>query len=119
MTNSVNGNYDTTKPWRAPVQPDQVAKRYSYLGPWATNQERLTQQALMVMSIPGADLQAMVRPPLPQIQLFPPRFGYERQQPGIDDIVNVDRNYTEPRVSWYSGGVAGYQAAERNGLGTT
>ena len=118
MTNSFDGNYDYTKPWRAPVQPDQVAKRYTYEGPWATNMERLTQQALMVMTIPGADLQQMVRPPLPQIRLFPDRFGYgDRGQPGIEDIVTIDRHYAEPRVSWYSGGVAGYSAAARNDLG--
>jgi hypothetical protein len=119
MTQQVDGVYDYTKPWRSPIKPDQVAKRYQYNGPWSTNAERLTSQALMVMNIPGADIQAMVRPPLPQIQLFPERYGYERKQPGIDDIVTVDRNYTEPRISWYSGGVAGYQAAERNALGST
>ena len=119
MTQKFDGVYDYTKPWRAPIKHDQVAKRYQYNGPWSTNAERLTSQALMVMNIPGADIQAMVRPPLPQIQLFPERYGYERKQPGIDDIVTVDRNYTEPRISWFSGGVAGYQAAERNGLGTT
>ena len=118
MTQQTDGVYDYTKPWRSPIKPDQVAKRYQYNGPWSTNAERLTSQALMVMNIPGADIQAMVRPPLPQIQLFPERYGYERKQPGIDDIVTVDRNYTEPRISWFSGGVAGYQAAERNALGS-
>lgn len=122
MTQHTDGRYDHTKPWssfRSPINPDAVAKKYSYYGPWATNQERLTSQALMVMNVPGADIQAMVRPPLPQIQLFPARYGYgDRSQPGIDDIVTVDRNYTEPRVSWFSGGVSGYQAAERNALGS-
>lgn len=117
MTQHFDGVYDHTKPWRAPLQPDQVAKRYSYNGPWASNMERLTQQALMVMNIPGKDIAAMVRPPIPQIRLFPDRFGYgDRSQPGIDDIVSIDRNYIEPRVSWYSGGVSGFQGASRNGL---
>ena len=62
MTQKFDGAYDYTKPWRAPVQPDQVAKRWQYNGPWSTNMERLTSQALMVMNIPGADIQAMVRP---------------------------------------------------------
>ena len=118
MTQKVDGVYDHTKPWRAPIQPDQVAKRYSYQGPWASNMERLTQQALMVMNIPGADIQAMVRAPLPQIRLFPERYGYgDRSQPGIEDIVSIDRKYAEPRVSWYSGGVAGYSGSSRNDLG--
>jgi len=50
MTQPVDGVYDHTKPWRAPVQPDQVAKRWQYNGPWSTNAERLVSQALMVMA---------------------------------------------------------------------
>ena len=118
MTQKFDGNYDYTKPWRAPVQPDQVAKRYSYQGPWATNMERLTQQALMVMNIPGKDIQAMVRPPMPQIRLFPDRFGYGfRGQPGIEDVVTIDRQYHEPRISWFSGSPAGYSGTSTNSLG--
>ena len=118
MTQTFDGVYDYTKPWRAPIEPDQVAKRWSYLGPWATNLERLTQQALMVATIPGKDIQAMVRPPLPQIRLFPDRFGYgERSQPGIEDVVTVDRQYHEPRISWFSGSPAGYGGTARNDLG--
>ena len=119
MTQKFDGNYDYTKPWRAPIQPDQVAKRYQYNGPWSTNMERLTSQAMMVMNIPGADIQAMVRPPLPQVRLFPERFGYgDRNQPGIDDIVTIDRVYTDPRVSWYSGSPAGFGGTARNDLGS-
>jgi len=119
LTQRVEGSYDKMKPWRAPLQPDLVAKRYSYHGPWASNMERLTQQALMVMNIPGKDIQEMVRVPLPQIQLFPDRYGYgPRVQPGIADIVTIDRKYSEPRVSWYSGGPGGYTASSRNDLGS-
>jgi hypothetical protein len=71
----------------------------------------------MVATIPGTELSELVRPNLPQIRLFPDRFGYgERPQPGIDDVVSIDRVYTEPRVSWYSGGVAGYSGSSRNSL---
>ena len=118
MSQKFDGNYDYTKSWRAPVVPDQVAKRYSYNGPWSSNMERLTSQALMIMKVPGADIQAMVRPPLPQIRLFPDRYGYgDRSQPGIEDIVSVDRNYVEPRTSWYSGSPAGFSGSSRNDLG--
>lgn len=123
MTQKFDGQYDRTKPWqsqgdwRAPVAVDSVAKRWQYNGPWSSNMERLTQQALMVMNIPGADIQAMVRPPLPQIRLFPPKYGYPTTEPGIEDVVTVDRNYVEPRISWYSGGVGGYSGASRNDLG--
>ena len=118
MTQHTDGVYDYTKPWCAPIQPDQVAKRYSYNGPRSTNMERLTSQALMVMQIPGADIQAMVRPPLPQIRLFPERYGYgDRRSPGIDDVVTIDRVYSEPRISWYSGSPSGYSGSARNDLG--
>lgn len=114
MPHSFDGRYDYTKPWtKAPMQP-----KWSYNGPWASNEERLTQQALMVMTVPGIQIQQMVKAPLPQIQLFPDRFGYgDRQQPGIDDIVSINREYTEPRVSWYSGGVGSYSGTSRNDLG--
>lgn len=113
----IDGVYDHTKPWRSPTPADVVQPRWSYQGPFATNEQRLSQQATIAMTLPGAELQTLVRPPLPQIRLFPDRFGYgERTQPTIDDVVSVDRVYTEPRVSWYSGGVGGYAGASRNSL---
>jgi len=113
----IDGVYDHTKPWRSGIPSDVVKPKWTYTGPWATNEQRLTQQALAVATIPGAQLQQLVRPPLPQIRLFPDRFGYgDRRQPEIDDVVSIDRVYTEPRVSWYSGGVGGYSGASRNGL---
>lgn len=125
MTQKFDGRYDHTKPWQDQQDwrvglpdPDAVAKKWSYNGPWASNMERLTQQALMVMNVPGAQIQQMVRPPLPQIRLFPPKYGYPTTQPGIEDVITVDRNYVEPRVSWYSGGVGGYSGTSRNDLGT-
>ena len=111
-----DGNYDYTKPWAS--QGGSNVAKWTYNGPWSSNEERLTQQALMVATIPGAQIQQMVRPPLPQIQLFPPRFGYgPGRQPEIEDVISVDRNSIEPRVSWYSGGVAGYTGSSRNDLG--
>lgn len=114
-----DGRYDWTKPYnqRPPFTPDQVAKRWQYNGPFASNQERLVTQALMMASLPRKDVSMMVRPPMPQIRLMPKKYGYNRKMFGIDDIVSIDRNYVEPRVSWFSGGVAGYSAADRNALG--
>jgi hypothetical protein len=128
MTQKFDGRYDRTKPWQI-TEPtnngrmgndpaDPVKPKWTYTGPWATNMERLTQQALMVATIPGADLQQMVRPPLPQIRVFPDRYGYgNRSQPTIEDVVSVDRVYTDPRVSWYSGSPAGYSGSSRNDTG--
>jgi len=117
VTQHVNGQYDQTKPWDGPG--GSTPSVYSYNGPWSSNEERLTQQALSVALIPGAQLQQLVRPNLPQIRLFPDRFGWgDRSQPGIDDVVSIDRVYAEPRVSWYSGSVAGYSGSSRNSLGS-
>jgi hypothetical protein len=117
VAGSFDGNYDRTKPWRSNITDANGRPKWTYNGPWASNEQRLTQQALMVALIPGADIQQMVRPNLPQIRLFPERFGYgTRFQPEIDDVVSIDRVYTEPRVSWYSGGVAGYSGSSRNSL---
>ena len=127
MPKTNGGNYDQTKPWAGPGESDARAsnryaptsseKNWTYAGPWSSNEERLTQQALAVAMIPGAQLAALVRPPLPQIRLFPDRFGYGyRTQPEIEDVVSVDRVYQEPRVSWYSGGVGSYSGSSRNSL---
>jgi hypothetical protein len=120
-TNSFDGRYDYTKPWVNTPQEnvEQMPPRWSYNGPWASNMERLTQQALMANTMPAAQLQELVRPPLPQIRLFPDRFGFGvRLQPEIDDVISLDRVYTEPRVSWYSGSPAGYSGSSRNDLGS-
>jgi hypothetical protein len=126
MTSRFDGNYDQTKPWDGPggsgnpyVAPTSDEQNWSYLGPWASNQERLIQQALVVATIPGAQLQQLVKPPLPQIRQFPDRFGWgPRTQPEIEDVVSIDRVYTEPRVSWYSGGIGSYSGSSRNSLGS-
>ena len=127
MTNSFDGNYDRTKPWRdnfnygeganSPYgEPLDESESWSYTGPWASNQEKLMQQALLVNTMRHDQIQKLVRPPLPQIRLFPQTTGYPTGQIGIDDVVSIDRSYTEPRVSWFSGGVGGYSGTSRNGL---
>jgi hypothetical protein len=122
MPNSTDGRYDYTKPWvtNSPSDDSYTAAqpKWTYNGPWSSNMERLTQQALMVATMPSNQIQQMVRPNLPQIKLFPPRFGWgERTQPEIDDVVSIDRVYTEARISWYSGSPAGYSGSSRNDLG--
>jgi hypothetical protein len=115
-----DGRYDRTKPWQQEDEEEFVSPaKWTYTGPWASNMERLTQQALMAATMPGAQLQMLVRPSLPQIRLFPDRFGYgdPRLQPSIEDVISVDRVYTDPRVSWYSGSPAGYSGSSRNDLG--
>jgi len=102
------------KPWGPPSAEGYVSPRWTYKGPWVNNESRLVNQALSVMQIPGEELADMVRPNLPQIALFPPRRGYRTHVPGINDIVQVDRFYQNPRVAWFSGGPAGYSGTTRN-----
>ena len=127
MANTPDGVYDRTKPWKAleqnvdAIQAAQGAGRQSnprwrYLGPFSSNEERLVQQALVVADIPGAKIQEMVRPPLPQINPFPDRYGYRTEEYGIEDILDLTRQQMDPRVTWFSGGPAGYSGSTRNGL---
>jgi hypothetical protein len=79
----------------------------TYDRPWSSNEERLTAQALQAKDIPGPALQQLVRPPLPQVDPFPPRFGYEKSEPGIRDVINVDSLWRTDRVD-FTGRVSGY-----------
>lgn len=117
MPSSADGRYDH-KPWVPQVSPEPVGPRFQFLGPFASNEERLTQQAIQANVLPGDEIGALVRNPIPQIELFPERFGYDRTQPGILDIIEVNRRYDDPRVSWFSGGVAGYSGTSRNAFGS-
>src|SRR5262252_6429290 len=94
-------------------QPGDV---YYELGPNFSNQERLVTQALLTATIPGQVLQQQVRPNIPNIDPFPPRWGYPsytERQAGIEDALDVPRSYRNRRDD-LSGGVAGMQSAARN-----
>ena len=98
-----------------PVELQNSGDIYYELGPNYSNQERLVTAALRTATVPGAEI-AAIRPPLPQIIAFRPRFGYEDypdRQPGITVVLNVDRYYQNRRDD-LSGGVAGWQASARN-----
>ncbi len=123
-----NGVYNTSSPWFTNQEGQNGANgvpsipRHQYLGPFASNEQRLTQQAIQVGLLPADEVADMVQVPLPQVQLFPPRYGYETRTIGIMDIMDLDKpdlakNRNNPRVSWFSGGVAGYSGASRNSLG--
>lgn len=119
MPNSPDGRYDRTKPWEKLPNVDRTGplqKSIAYLGPFASNEERLMSQALQVALIPGAELAQMVRPPLPQIQLFPPRFGYRQREIGIEDVIDINRSYN-PRTD-FSGGGGEINSTSRNTQGT-
>lgn len=109
MPNAIDTVY-APRPWTR--RPD-----WAYLRPWATNEERLTQQAIEVATIPGQQLADQVRPPLDQVQLFRPRLGYRTRALGIDDIIDIDR--VDPATRYdYSGTQSGMSGSSRNSFGT-
>lgn len=103
---------------------DEAPDDWSYLGPFASNAERLTQQALSVAFMDSAEIQEYVRPNLPQVDLFPQKFGqmeYQDRQPTVVDIIGKSRLLPTPAASWYSGTAAGMLGGSRystNSLGS-
>lgn len=92
MPNMQNGVY-SNRPWIAP--PEAAYPPQAYIGPFASNQEQMLSQALASLQVPGDQLQEYVRPNLPQVQLFPDRFGYETVEYGIDDMIDLNTRVTE------------------------
>ena len=92
MPNTPDGRYGY-KPWTSdkPYVASSLAAfpPQPYIGPFASNQERLLTQAMQVGNLTGPEIQQYVRPPMPQIKLFPERFGYETNEYGIRDIVEL------------------------------
>jgi hypothetical protein len=107
------------RPWSA--QTEAAMPPQEYIGPFASNQERLVSQSLAAWSMTGAEIQAYVRPPLPQIKLFPPRFGYSEHEIGIEDLVNLPRNVaaTQRVESDYSQTPNTTESTSTNSLGGT
>lgn len=101
------------KPWVAP--PEAAYPPQEYLGPFASNQERLMSQALAVANMPGADVQAVVRPNLPQLDPFPPKYGYVKSAYTMMEILN-DAGRAQERVD-YSGEPTTQESSSRNTLG--
>lgn len=109
MPATPDGVYDN-RPWNR--KPD-----WSYLRPWASNEERLTQQALEAATTPGSVLMDSVRPPLDQVMLFRPRFGYRTRTLSVEDIIDMDRAVNPARQD-YSGSDAGPTGGSRYSYGS-
>jgi hypothetical protein len=92
MPNMQNGVY-SNRPWIAP--PEAAYPPQAYIGPFASNQEQNLNQALASLTMAGPELQQFVRPNLPQIQLFPDKYGYSTREYGLDDIVDLTVPVTE------------------------
>jgi hypothetical protein len=92
MPNLTNGVY-SNRPWIAP--PEAAYPPQAYIGPFASNQEQNLSQAMASLTMSSEEIQQYVRPNLPQIQLFPPRFGYETREYGVDDMIDLNVPMTE------------------------
>ena len=114
MTQQTDGVYDYSR--QRPIvseDPDASLLRYDYMGPFANAQEAFMVKAIRAATMPAALLQDLVRPPLPQVQLFPPRFGYRTRELGILDVMDVNQEFQPTRVD-FTREPGAYQGTARN-----
>ena len=118
MPNTADGKYGY-RAWDKPIGvPKEAAMPpQEYIGPFASNSERMLAQALRVGNLTAQEIQEYVRPPLPQVQLFPQRLGYEVSEYGIKDIVEMNGRPNQ-RVD-YSQTATTTESTSRNALGNT
>jgi hypothetical protein len=103
------------KPWQAP--PEAAYPPQAYIGPFASNQERLLSQSLAANTMSGAELQEYVRPPLPQVKLFPERYGYTQTEISIEDIIDLPGRAQQRVESDFSNTPNTQESTSRNTLG--
>lgn len=118
MTKYADGVYNR-RPWVAPTEAANPPQEY--IGPFQSNAERLVSQSMAAWTMGREELQEYVRPPLPQIKLFPARYGFTENEIGIEDLVNLPRQVaTAQRVeSDYSNTPNSSQSTSTNSLGPT
>lgn len=87
-----------------------------YTTPDATPDEGAAARLAESATMPRAQLRQLVRVPLAQVQVRPPRFGYRNRAFGISDIMNVDEMVAEPPVA-FGGTPAGIASTSRNAQG--
>jgi len=92
-----------------------------YIGPFASNQERLLSQSMATWTMSREELQQYVQPTLPQINKFPDRFGYTEHELTIEDLVSLPRRVaTTQRVeSDFSQTPNTTESSSRNTLGNS
>jgi hypothetical protein len=92
MPNIANGVY-SNRPWIAP--PEAAYPPQAYIGPFASNQEQVVSQAMASLNMTSEQIQEFCRPNLPQIELFPQKYGYSTKEYGLDDIIELNVPVTE------------------------
>ena len=115
MTGRMSDGVYSRKPWQAP--PEAAYPPQAYIGPFASNQERLLSQSLAANLMTGEELQKYVRPPLPQVNLFPPRFGYTDNELTVADIIDLPRRGAQRVESDFSQTPNTTESSSRNDLG--
>jgi len=117
MTGRMSDGVYSRKPWQAP--PEAAYPPQAYIGPFASNQERLLSQSLAANTMSGAELQEYVRPPLPQIKLFPERYGYTQTEISIEDIIDLPGRAQQRVESDFSNTPNTTESTSTNSLGGT
>lgn len=115
MTSLYSDGVYARKPWMAP--PEAAYPPQEYMGPFQSNQERLLSQSLAAFNMSGAELQEYVRPPLPQVKLFPEKYGFSETEIGIVDVVDLPRRAQQRVESDFSQTPNTQQSSSRNTLG--
>lgn len=103
MVDTADSRYDR-EPWN--VVPSE------YNAPAGSWEEAALRQAIVTVTMDRASVQALVRPPLPQIG----QEGVRRPALGVADVVSLPRS-EEDRRAYHSGSAAGYMGATRDGWG--
>ena len=117
MTGRMSDGVYSRKPWQAP--PEAAYPPQAYIGPFASNQERLLSQSLAANLMTGAELQEYVRPPLPQVVLFPERYGYTDTELTLEDIVQLPGRAQQRVESDFSQTPNTTESSSTNSLGPT
>ena len=102
--------------WSAPNAENPTPPQ-EYIGPFQSNQERLLSQSLAAFNMSGPEIQEYVRPPLPQIKLFPARYGYSETELAVEDIIELPRRSQQRVESDFSQTPNSPRSSSRNTLG--
>lgn len=106
-----DGVYDHSKPRDIVDNGPEI--RYDYMGPFEDTQDALISRAIMSVTLPSSMIQDIVRPNLPQVQLFRPKFGYRTRQLDITDVMNVNAEFQPTRTD-FTQSFGSYQGTSRN-----
>jgi len=110
--------WDKDRSEPAYIAPEQAAyPPQEYIGPFASNQERLLSQSLAAWRMSPSEIREYVRPPLPQIQAFPEKYGYTEDEISVEDIIDMPRRGQQRVESDFSQTPNTTQSSSRNTLG--